>query len=114
MRILDHKDIGYYAMYIITLLEINTPLLHIGFLLKELKFHYSIVISSWTIHLFSFIFCRLILLPRILFLYYYMEGMDKQTLLEIPCFGLILLGSVYWSYRQSLGIIKYLKEYSLL
>ena len=101
---------GFYAMYLIFLLESNTFLLNLGFMLKEFKFHYSITCTSWIIHLFCFILFRIITLPRILFIYYYNESFTFLTIINLPSFVLILLGSVYWAYRQSIGINKYLKE----
>ena len=110
----NQENKGFYAMYFIFLLESNTILLNIGFLLKELKFHYSITCTSWIVHLFFFILFRLIMMPRILFIYYYNEYMNFHRLTEIPSFILILSGSFYWAYRQTIGIQKYLKENSVL
>jgi len=101
---------GFYAMYLIFLLESNTLLLNIGFLLKELKFHYSITCSIWIIHLLCFTLCRIITIPKILFYYYYYEKINMISLMLSPAFFLILSGSVYWAYRQTMGIHKYLKE----
>ena len=109
-----YDDKGFYAMYLIFLLESNTFLLNLGFLLKEFKFHYSITCTSWIIHLFFFILFRLITIPRILFLYYYNENLDLISLSQVPSFLLIFTGSVYWSYRQAIGIKKYLKENSVI
>ena len=108
------KNKGFYAMYLIFLLESNTILLNIGFLLKEFKFHYSITCTSWILHLVLFVLFRLITIPRILFIYYYNEPITINNLLQIPAFILILSGSVYWSYRQTIGITKYLKENSVI
>jgi hypothetical protein len=108
------EDKGFYAMYLIFLLESNTFLLNIGFLLKEFKFHYSITCLSWIIHLIFFVIFRLITIPRILFIYYYNSSINIITLSQIPSFVLILSGSVYWSYRQAIGINKYLKENSVI
>lgn len=108
----DNK--GFYAMYLIFLLESNTFLLNLGFLLKEFKFHYSITCTSWIIHLFFFILFRLLTIPRILFIYYYIEDKNMINLLQLPSFILILSGSIYWSYRQGIGINKYLKENSVI
>jgi hypothetical protein len=105
---------GFYAMYMIFLLESNTILLNIGFLLKEFKFHYSITCLSWIIHLFFFFIFRLITFPKLLFIYYYTENHDFIRMIEFPNFLLIFFGSVYWSYRQSIGIHKYLKENSVI
>jgi hypothetical protein len=105
-----NENKGFYAMYLIFLLESNTILLNLGFLLKEFKFHYSITCTSWIIHLFLFILFRIINIPRILFIYYYNESFTLVNLYKIPSFILILTGSVYWAYRQSIGIYKYLKE----
>jgi len=105
---------GFYAMYLIFLLESNTILLNLGFLLKEFKFHYSITCTSWIIHLFLFILFRIITIPRILFIYYYNESFTFINLLKLPSFILIFSGSVYWAYRQSIGINKYLKENSVI
>ena len=101
---------GFYAMYLIFLLESNTLLLNIGFLLKELKFHYSITCSIWIIHLLFFVLFRIITIPKIIITYYIYEEITMISLLQIPAFVLILSGSVYWSYRQAIGIKKYLKE----
>ena len=108
----DNK--GLYAMYLIFLLESNTFLLNLGFLLKEFKFHYSITCTSWIIHLIFFILFRLVTIPRILFIYYYNEELNFINLSQIPSFFLILLGSLYWTYRQTIGIQKYLKENSVI
>ena len=101
-------------MYMIFLLESNTILLNIGFLLKEFKFHYSITCTSWIIHLFLFVLFRLITIPRILFIYYYNTSLNIINILQIPSFILILSGSIYWAYRQTIGINKYLKENSVI
>ena len=106
----NNENKGFYAMYLIFLLESNTFLLNIGFLLKEFKFHYSITCLSWIVHLIFFVLFRLITLPRILFIYYYHEPLSLKYLSEIPSFILILAGSFYWSYLQTIGINKYLKE----
>ena len=106
----NNENRGFYAMYLIFLLESNTFLLNIGFLLKEFKFHYSITCLSWIIHLILFVLFRLITIPRIIFIYYYHEPLSLKNISEIPSFILILSGSVYWAYRQSIGINKYLKE----
>jgi hypothetical protein len=105
---------GFYAMYLIFLLESNTFLLNIGFLLKELKFHYSITCFTWIIHLIFFILFRIITIPKILFIYYYNEGLTYHSLMQLPAFILIMAGSIYWSYRQAFGIKKYLKENSVI
>jgi hypothetical protein len=110
----NKENKGFYAMYIIFLLESNTILLNIGFLLKESKFHYSITCLSWLIHLFFFFIFRLISFPRLLFTYYYNEPTNYTGLILFPNFVLILFGSVYWSYRQAIGINKYLKENSVI
>lgn len=109
-----NKDQGFYAMYLIFLLESNTILLNLGFLLKEFKFHYSITCTSWIIHLFFFVLFRIITIPRIIFMYYYYEEWNMISLMQIPLFMLILSGSVYWAYRQTIGIHKYLKENSVI
>jgi hypothetical protein len=77
-------------MYLIFLLESNTFLLNIGFLLKEFNFHYSITCFSWIIHLFLFVVFRLITIPRILFIYYYNEPLTFINIYQIPSFILIL------------------------
>lgn len=101
---------GFYAMYLIFLLESNTLLLNIGFLLKELRFHYSITCSVWIIHLLFFFLFRIITIPKIIITYYLYEEITMLSLLQLPAFVLILSGSIYWSYRQAIGIKKYLKE----
>ena len=110
----DNANKGHYAMYLIFLLESNTFLLNIGFLLKEFKFHYSITCLSWIIHLIFFVVFRIITIPRILFTYYYNESLNMINIVQIPSFILILSGSIYWSYRQTIGIQKYLKENSVI
>lgn len=105
---------GFYAMYLIFLLESNTLLLNIGFLLKELKFHYSITCTVWIIHLFCFFMCRIITIPKILFYYYYYEKINMRSLMLAPAFFMILSGSIYWTYRQTIGIHKYLREHCVV
>jgi len=109
-----NENKGFYAMYFIFLLESNTILLNLGFLLKEFKFHYSITCTVWIIHLFLFILFRIINIPRILIIYYYNEPLTMINISKIPSFILILSGSVYWAYRQAIGINKYLKENSVI
>ena len=109
-----NKNEGYYSMYLIFLLESNTILLNIGFILKEFKYHYSITCTSWIIHLVLFILFRLITLPKIIFIYYYNEGIGLINLSKLPALILILSGSFYWAYRQTIGIKKYLKENSVI
>jgi hypothetical protein len=105
---------GFYSMHMIFLLESNTILLNLGFLLKEFKFHYSIICTSWIIHLLLFVLFRLVTLPRIIFIYYYNEKLNIETLSKLPSIALILTGSSYWAYRQFIGIKKYLKENSVI
>ena len=110
----NHENKGFYAMYFIFLLESNTVLLNIGFLLKELKFHYSITCGCWMIHWFLFVLFRLIMIPKLLIIYFWHEGFTPTSLIQLGNFSMILSGSVYWSYRQALGIHKYLKENSVI
>ena len=105
-----HDNKGFYIMYFIFLLESNTVLLNIGYILKECNFHYSITCLSWIIHLFFFITFRLITIPKLIVMYYLYEGITMKTLLELPSFLLIMAGSTYWSYTQLKGIRKYLKN----
>lgn len=105
---------GFYIMYFIFLLESNTVLLNLGYVLKECKFHYSVTCLSWIVHLILFVIFRLITVPKLILVYYLYEGITMKTLLELPSFALILAGSSYWSYRQFLGIQKYLKESSVI
>jgi hypothetical protein len=42
------------------------------------------------------------------------ESWTIINLSQIPFFILILSGSVYWAYRQTIGIGKYLKENSVI
>ena len=111
---IEYDNKGFYSMYLIFLLESNTFLLNLGFLLKEFKFHYSITCTSWIIHLFFFILFRILMIPRILFIYYYNEKLNLINISQIPSFILILSGSIYWAYRQVVGINKYLKENSVI
>ena len=104
------ENTGYYVMHLLFLLESNTFLLNIGFLLKEYKFHYTITCGCWIVHLFFFVLFRLIMVPKILFIYFYYTPWTKLHLIILPNFFFILSGSVYWSYRQWMGIQKYLKE----
>ena len=108
------QNTGNYTMDMIFLLESNTVLLNIGFLLKEFKFHYSITCLAWIIHLCFFVIFRIIMIPKILIVYYYNESFNVITLSQLPSFAMILSGSVYWAYRQSIGINKYLKENSVI
>ena len=110
----NNENKGFYAMYLIFLLESNTTLLNLGFLLKEFKFHYSITCTSWIIHLFFFILFRIITMPKILFIYYRNEKLNLANISQLQSFVLILSGSVYWAYRQTIGINKYLKENSVI
>lgn len=110
----NKENKGFYAMYLIFLLESNTIMLNIGFLLKEFKFHYSVTCTMWIIHLFFFNLFRILTLPRILFIYYYNEQWTLINIYKLPSFVLIYMGSVYWSYRQTIGINKYLKENSVI
>jgi hypothetical protein len=108
----DHK--GFYIMYFLFLLESNTILLNLGFILKELQFHYSITCSVWILHLFFFSLFRFVTVPKLIFAYYYLEGFTMKNIYLLPNFAFILLGSMYWSYRQCIGIHKYLKENCVL
>lgn len=110
----NYKNLSIYAMYLIFLLESNTPLLNLGFILKEFNFHYSITCSVWIIHLICFFINRIITIPGILFYLYYNESINKFTIIQLPAFILIYTGSIYWSYRQLIGINKYLKENSVI
>jgi hypothetical protein len=110
----NNENKGFYSMYLIFLLESNTILLNLGFLLKEFKFHYSITCTSWIIHLFFFVLFRLITLPKIIFIYYYNEKLSIENISKLPSLILILSGSFYWAYRQTIGINKYLKENSVI
>jgi len=111
---IEKKNIGYYAMYNIFLLESNTVLLNIGFILKELKFHYSITCMSWIIHLLFFVSFRLLMLPLLIIRFYIFESLTIENIIYLPNFFLIISGSVYWAYRQTIGIQKYLKENSVI
>ncbi len=110
----NNENKGFYIMHFIFLLESNTFLLNIGYILKECKFHYSIICTSWILHLLLFVLFRLIVLPRLILIYYLNEGLTLTTLYQLPNFLLILAGSSYWSYRQLIGIQKYLKENSVI
>lgn len=105
-----NENKGFYAMYLIFLLEFNTLLLNIGFLLKELKFHYSITCTVWIIHLLCFFLFRIITMPQVIIMYYYFEEINLLSIMLLPAFALIFSGSVYWCYRQTIGISKYLRE----
>lgn len=110
----EENNKGFYIMNFLFMLESNTVLLNVGYILKECKFHYSVTCLSWIVHLFLFIMFRLITVPKLILIYYLHEGITLRTLMELPSFALILMGSMYWSYRQLRGIQKYLKESSVL
>jgi hypothetical protein len=110
----NQENKGFYIMHFIFLLESNTFLLNVGYILKECKLHYSITCTSWILHLLLFVLFRLIILPRLIIIYYLNEGLTLTTLYQLPNFLLILAGSTYWSYRQLIGIQKYLKENSVI
>lgn len=110
----NQENKGFYIMHFIFLLESNTFLLNVGYILKECKFHYSVTCASWITHLLLFVLFRLIILPRLILIYYLNEGITLTTLYQLPNFLLILAGSTYWSYRQLIGIQKYLKENSVI
>jgi hypothetical protein len=106
----NQENKGYYIMSLIFFLESNTILLNIGFLLKEFKFHYSIVCTSWIIHLFLFVLFRLFILPYIIFLFYYNEKIMFMDIFLLISLSLIFFGSSFWCYKQVKGIHNYLKE----
>jgi len=105
---------GFYAIHTLFLLEANNILLNIGFLLKEFKFHYSIICSSWIIHLLFFVIFRLIQFPKVLLVYLLNDFNFFHFMIQIPNIIIIYMGSLYWSYRQFKGIKKYLKENCVL
>ena len=109
-QIMNHKNVGFYGMHTLFLLESNNILLNIGFLLKEYKFHYSITCSFWIIHLIFFVLFRLIHLPKIMIVFLLNDLSIGDSLFIIPSLIMIYSGSMYWSYRQVKGINKYLKE----
>ena len=109
-----NNEVGFYAMHSLFLLESNNILLNIGFLLKEYKFHYSIICTFWIIHLFFFALFRLIHLPKIIIIYILNDLSIVDVSFIIPSMIMIYSGSVYWSYRQIKGIHKYLKENCVL
>jgi len=114
MNFINNQNKGVYAIYYLFLLESNTILLNVGYILKELKLHYSITCTSWIIHLLLFSLFRLIMIPRLTLIYYLNEGFNKNTIFELPNFLLIMLGSTYWAYRQTIGIYKLLKDNNVI
>jgi len=114
MNFLNHANKGVYTVYYLFLLESNTILLNIGYLLKELQLHYSITCTSWIIHLLLFSLFRLIMIPRLTVIYYMNEGFNATSIFEIPNLILIMMGSTYWAYKQTRGIHKLLKENSII
>lgn len=114
MNFYNHANKGVYTVYYLFLLESNTILLNIGYLLKELQLHYSITCTSWIIHLLLFSLFRLIMIPRLTLIYYMNEGFNGASIFEIPNLILIMSGSTYWAYRQTKGIHKLLKENNII
>lgn len=105
---------GLYAVHTLFLLESNNLLLNIGYLLKEFKYHYSITCSSWVIHLIFFILFRLIQFPKIMLVYLLNDFDLFNLIIQLPNLIIIYIGSLYWAYRQVIGIKKYLKENSVI
>lgn len=106
---------GSYLMAYLFLLEVNTPLMNLGFLLKAFNFDYNIYGTVWSLHLISYILCRLVMVPYLTY-YYYQNLMDgsrnengggggeDSIYYQIPNLLIIYLGSSYWAYRQVIGI----------
>ncbi len=99
---------GSYLMAYLLLLEVNTPLMNLGFLLKAFNFDYNIYGTVWSLHLISYILCRLVMVPYLTYYYYHnlMDGSKGGDSLyyQIPNLLIIYLGSSYWAYRQVMGI----------
>ena len=114
MNFCNNANKGVYTVYYLFLLESNTILLNIGYLLKELQLHYSITCTSWIIHLLLFSLFRLIMIPRLTVIYYMNEGFNRTSIFEIPNLILIMMGSTYWAYKQTKGIHKLLKENNIV
>ncbi len=94
---------GLFVMAYLLLLECNTPFMNLGTLLKICKFDYNIYGSVWTLHLISYILCRLIMVPYISYYYYLHNQIDYYQI-----FNLLIIygGSSYWAYKQIMGIKK--------
>lgn len=97
---------GSYLMAYLLLLEVNTPLMNLGFLLKAFNFDYNIYGTVWSLHLISYILCRLVMVPYLTYYYYQNLSNDGEESLyyQIPNLLIIYLGSSYWAYRQVMGI----------
>ena len=54
------------------------------------------------------------MLPILIARFYLYEPFTLENIIYLPNFFLIISGSVYWSYRQTIGIQKYLKENSVI
>ena len=106
----NNNNIGFYGIHTLFLLESNNILLNIGFLLKEYKIHYSITCTFWIIHLIFFAIFRLIHLPRVMIIFFMNDFSVADMFFILPSMIMIYSGSLYWSYRQFIGINKYLKE----
>jgi TLC domain len=100
------KSAGSYLMAYLLLLEVNTPLMNLGFLLKAFNFDYNIYGTVWSLHLISYILCRLVMVPYLTYYYYQNLSNDGEESLyyQIPNLLIIYLGSSYWAYRQVMGI----------
>ncbi len=96
---------GSYLMAYLLLLEVNTPLMNLGFLLKAFNFDYNIYGTVWSVHLLSYILCRLVMIPYMTYYYFAHIGSESENLYyQIPNMLIIYLGSSYWAYRQMIGI----------
>ena len=108
-----HPSAGSYLMAYLFLLEVNTPLMNLGFLLKAFNFDYNIYGTVWSLHLLSYILCRLVMVPYLTYYYYQNlmvvdgdgKGANGNSLYyQIPNLLIIYMGSSYWAYRQVVGI----------
>jgi hypothetical protein len=94
-------------MAYLLLLEVNTPLMNLGFLLKAFNFDYNIYGTVWSLHLLSYILCRLVMIPYMTYYYFAHIGTGTESenlYYQIPNMLIIYMGSSYWAYRQMIGI----------
>jgi hypothetical protein len=90
-----------FVLAYLLLLEVNTPLMNLGSILKLLKFDYNVYGVVWVLHLISYILCRLIMVPYITYYYYYYNDINYY---QLPHLLIIYFGSFYWAFKQIKGI----------
>lgn len=121
MRLEEQPYRASYLMAMLALFEWNTPIFNLGFLCRDLKLHYTVLGSVWTVNLVLYTLSRLVMIPMLLYYYQWHENewihmnIDsniKRTKSEIDwmdylSLGIIYGGSFYWAIRQTQGIWKH-------